>query len=338
MSELRQDIISGDWVILAPGRGKRPHFLDEKRKPRARTPKKLCPFENLEASHNAPIMLFPEGSTVREENWKIALIHNKYPALDHPQYAGHSIPLRHGIYRGRTGIGEHWLIVTKDHDKNLAALDEKNAVAVFRVFQESHHIMEKEGWVAYASSFFNWGPLAGASVWHPHYQVLALPIIPSHIARSLRGAKMYFDEHGRCGRCDIVKAEHKEKKRVIVENEHAIAFTPYASKKPFEVMILPKKHSSHFRKASPVVIEAVVSLVQSVMRRFEKNVNDPDMNVFIHDAPLGNKNYDYHHWHIEVMPKISTPAGFELSTGIDINSTDPEEAAKILRGKKPAHA
>jgi len=331
MAELRQDLISGDWVILAPGRGKRPHFLEEKKPARTPTPIEQCPFEDLEASGNVPIKLYPEHGTGKD--WKIALIHNKYPALVEPHDGMCSVPLEHGLYHARTGVGEHWLAITRDHNHNLAELDEDSAFALVNALQDCHRLLENDACVAYASSFFNWGASAGASVWHPHYQILALPIVPSHVARSLRGAKEYFAKHGRCGRCDIVKAERREKKRVIAENEYAIAFAPYASKKPFEVSIIPKKHSVYFRMASPAVTRGVLDALRTVMRFLKANANDPDMNVFIHDAPFGRRNYDFHHWHIELVPKISTPAGFELSTGIDINTTDPEEAAKILRGE-----
>jgi UDPglucose--hexose-1-phosphate uridylyltransferase len=161
-----------------------------------------------------------------------------------------------------------------------------------------------------------------------------LPIIAPHTVHSLRGARDYFKKYGRCVRCDIIKIERKKKVRIIAENENAIAFVPYASKKPFEITVVSKEHEVSFRSAPPETVKDVAILLQSVMQKVKKYLKDPDLNFFVHDAPLDNKDYSYHHWHVELVPKTSVDAGFELSTGIEINIVDPDVAAAILRGKK----
>jgi UDPglucose--hexose-1-phosphate uridylyltransferase len=328
MNEFRQEISSGDWVILAPGRAARPHFLDEKKPKREPSPKDTCPFEDLEKSGNHPAILsYPEKGA-----WRIALIPNKYPALEHA--AGCAVSFVQGIYHGKTGVGKHELVITRDHNRNFAELDKAEAFEVLKMIQNRYRTAAEDPCGIYAAAFFNWGAMAGASLWHPHYQILILPIIPPHVMHSLRGSEAYFKKHHRCVRCDIIREEKKEKKRVVEENEHAIAITPYASKTPFEVRILPKKHFPHFWKTPPAVTRSVALLLQSVMRRVKQHANDPDLNFFIHEAPFGRTQYEHHHWHIEVVPKISTFAGFELSTGIEINVVDPDFAAAVLRGEK----
>ena len=328
MSEFRQDPSSGDWMILAPGRAARPRFLDEKKKVRKPTPKNKCPFEHLERKEDwPPILAYPNV-----KHWELALIPNKYPALVHGNVC--AFTSQHAMYAVTSGIGTHDLLIGRDHNKNFADLRPGLAVKLLEMLQERHRMMAEDPCSAYVSSFFNWGPMAGASVWHPHYQTLTLPIIPPHSARSLHGAKKYFEKHHRCVRCDIVKTEQKEKKRVIEENKYAIAIAPFASRQPFEVSILPKQHFSHFGTTSAATVRAIAPMLQSVMRRIKKYLNDPDLNFFIHGAPLDKTHYPYHHWHIEVMPKVSTPAGFELSTGIDINIIDPDMAAQMLRGER----
>lgn len=327
MNEFREDITSGEWIIVAPGRSKRPMFLEQKKPRRTPSPKATCPFEDLQKSGNwPPIIAYPN-----EKNWRMVLIPNKYPALIAAK--GCAVPFTHGIYKGKTGVGAHELLVTRDHNKSFFDLSEKEAVEVFKIFQMRYQMAAADPCNAYAAAFMNWGPTAGASLWHPHYQILVLPIVPPHVAHSVRGAEVYFKKHKRCVRCDIIKMEKKEKVRIVEENEHALAFTPYASMSPFDVRIVPKKHYADFSETPPDVTRGVALLTRSVLRRIRKYVNDPDLNVFIHSTPFGHKEYRHHHWHIEVSPKVSIQAGFELSTGININVVDPDAAAAILRGK-----
>lgn len=329
MSELRQDVTSGDWVIIAPGRAKRPLFLDRKKKPRVPTPKSECPFEDLRKSGNwPPIAIYPN-----EKDWQIVLLQNKYPALTH-ENVSHAMPLFHGIYCHQAGVGHHDLVITRDHNKNFADISPSMAAKLFDVFQERHRAMAQDPHNAYVSTFFNWGPSVGGSVWHPHYQILTLPIVPPHIVRSLAGSKAYFKKTHRCVRCDIIREERKHKHRIVAENKFAIAFTPYASKNPFEVSIFPKSHIAAFGETPSSILHGTAALLQSVLRQMKTRVNDPDLNFFIHGAPLDHGKYSYHHWHIEIVPRISLFGGFEYSTEIDINVVDPDAAAAILRGKK----
>ena len=334
MSELRQNLISDDWVLVAPGRASRPKFLDEKKPKRKPSPKKDCLFEDLQKSGNwPPIIAYPN-----EKNWEAVMIPNKFPALTHEK--GCAVDFKRGPYSVKSGVGQHDLIVTRDHTKNFADLAPGKAVRVLRILQERYKMVQKDPCNVYVSAFENWGPTAGASIYHPHYQVLTLPIIPPHILRSLKGGEVYFKKHGACARCLMIKDDLKEPIRLVEENKYAIAATPFASKQPFEIRILPQRHTSHFARTSSAELAGVAALLQSVLRRVRKYLNDPDFNFFIHSAPFekpGEKKdrYNFHHWHIEVIPKISIMAGFELSTGIDINVVEPEKAAAILRGERP---
>ena len=327
MSELRQDLTSGDWVLVAPGRAARPKFLDKKKTARKPSPKSTCPFEDLKKSGNQPLIL----ALPNEKNWRFAVIPNRYPAIERGSVC--SVPFRQGIYHARTAVGTHRLLITRDHNKHFVDLSARDAEKVFEVFQMLHAEAAKDRCAAYVSSFYNYGPDAGASIWHPHYQILSLPIIPPHNVRSLRGSNEYFKKFGRCVRCDIIKVERRKKTRVVAENEHALALAPYASRRPFEVSVLPKKHWASFRETSPAAVRGVARALQSALRMMKKNVHDPDLNFFVHDTPLDHKDYRHHHWHIEVIPKTSLEAGFEFSTRIDINVVDPDNAAAILRGK-----
>lgn len=327
MSELRQDLVSGDWIIMAPVRADRPHNIGGNKQKRKPAPKKKCPFEDLKKSGNwPPILAYPNA-----KNWKIVAIPNKYPVLSHAK--GCAIELYRGPYRLKTGVGEHNLLITRDHNKTFADLSLADAAKVLGVLQERYKTFASDKCNVYVSTFFNWGATAGASIYHPHYQILVLPIIPPHIKASLFGAERYYKEHKRCVRCESIKFDLKDKKSIVEQNAYALASIPFASKQPFEVRILPKKHLPYFSKTSPAELKGVAMLLQSVLKRIKKYLHDPDLNFFIHGAPLDYGRYSYHHWHIEIIPKISVWGGFELSTGVDINVIDPERAAAILRGK-----
>lgn len=324
MSEFRQDPASGGWAIIAPGREGRPINLErkEKRKP---TPKSKCPFEDLEKSGNWPVLsAYPNG-----KNWQVVLFPNKYPALAHGSIC--SVPMHHGMYTARTGIGFHDLIVTRDHNKQFVDLDTATAIRVMELYQSECARGAKDPCVAYVVPFYNFGRDAGASIWHPHYQILATPVVPAHVANALVFERNYSKKNRRCVRCDVIKAERKEGKRVVFENKHAIALTPYASKLAYEVQILPKTHIPYFYKTPAPVLRDITLLTQKVIKNMNRSLGGPDFNLFVHEAPVDGKEYGYHHWHVELFPRTSVLAGFEFSTGTYINTVDPDTAAARLK-------
>ncbi|OGZ54368.1 MAG: hypothetical protein A3B25_01745 [Candidatus Ryanbacteria bacterium RIFCSPLOWO2_01_FULL_48_26] len=329
MSELRRDLVSGDWIIMAPERAKRPKFPGVKKSKRIASPIKECPFEDLTWSGNwPPILSFPNDA-----KWEVVLIRNKYPALFHIKGCAQSF--KNGPHLIRSGVGEHDLVITKDHYKNFADISLAHATEVFKILQRRYKMLAKDECSVYTSTFFNWGPSAGASLYHPHYQVLTLPIIPPDIEHSLNGSRRYFAAHRKCVHCVMLDFDMKEKKRIIETNSSAIAVVPFVSRVPFEVRIFPKKHFPRFEATPEKTLKGVAALLQSILKRIRKNIGDPDLNFFIHTAPLKGGSFGYYHWHIEIIPKISNWGGFELGTGIDINVVDPEMAMAILRGKTP---
>lgn len=326
MSELRQDLISGDWIIVAPERLRRPHdFVPAKRK-RKFSPKNSCPFEYLDKKPSwSPVLVFPD-----KKNWQVAIIPNKYPALSHKD--GCAKAFVRGPNKLRGGVGYHDLVITRDHKKNFAELSEGEAFDLLRIMQKWYKMIAKDPCIQYASTFFNWGAGAGASISHPHYQLLSLPIIPPDVQHSLSGSLNYYRKNHKCPHCAINNYELKEGTRIIEKDNRSLAFTPFFSRQPFEVRIFPIKHLPFFEETSVADLSSVAVTLQCVMRRIKKHLNDPDLNFFIHTAPLKNKSrYRHYHWHIEVVPKITIPAGFELSTGVEINVIDPDQAAGILK-------
>ncbi len=344
-SELRRDLVSGDWIVIVPKRSKKPkQFLNEKK--RIKIPKAGCPFEDPQTSgHKDPMLIIDKsgkafsGEELKEKmrsgkmDWALQVIPNKFPAFIHEQ--GRAEKNVRGPYEIIEGVGHHELVITRDHEKNFPKLSEEAAFQVFQSFQLRYRKLASEKCSAYVSIFHNWGPKAGASIYHPHYQIIGIPVVPPDVEHSLRGSSRYYKKHRKCVHCVMLEWEKKDKKRIVCENDGAMVFAPFVSREPFEMRVFPKKHSPYFEEADHKEIKAVAAALKESLRLMGKNLKDPDYNFFVHTAPIAGKNkYPHYHWHIEVQPKISISAGFELSTGIEITVVDPDEAAKILKGEK----
>lgn len=326
-SELRQDPVSGDWIIIAPGRGSRPHQAGKLAPKRKKSPKKGCPFEDPQGAGNGePILAYPD-----REHWQIQVLENKYPAVNHRDVC-RGVET-HGPFSTLEANGHHDLIITKAHDRNFPKLSFEDANQVIQVMRDRYLMLFNDACLAYILAMHNWGPRAGASIFHPHYQMIALPVVPPDVFHSLRGSQRYFREHKKCVHCEMIAWEQKEKSRVIFENKGAIAFAPFVSRSAYEVRIFPKKHQPYFENSLDADLADVVEALQFVLRKMETNLEDPDYNFFIHTAPIKDKDsYGHYHWHIEIIPRMAIRASFELGTGVEVNDVDPDHAAKTLRG------
>lgn len=310
-------------MIIAPGRSLRPHEFNAQKEKREIAPEEGCPFENLHESGNEPIALYPKNSG---ENWEVAVIPNKFPILEYSPTC--PTPILYGPYKILDGRGRHELIVTRDHGKNFSHLSLDEAASLFKIFGEEYSRLIQDPCVEYVSLFNAWGPKAGASIYHPHYQILALPVIPPHIKASLDGSRRYYEKNGRCVHCDLVEFAKKENKRIILENEMAVAIAPFASSQPFEIRIYPKIHTPDFKAADAGLLKGVADVLQKTLTLLEQKLQDPDYNFFIHTAPRrGAKDY---HFHLEILPKTSILGGLEWSTGIIVNIVDPDTVPGIL--------
>ena len=327
LSELRQDLVSGDWILIAPKRGERPHDFKNREK-RERTLPKNCPFENPKMlNHSEPFLQF-----YGQNGWTLQIIENKFPTFTHRNICGSL--LKTGPYSVTQGIGHHDLVITRDHHKDFSDLNRGASLDVFRAFQDRYLMLLHDKCLAYVSIFHNWGHKAGASIYHPHYQIIAIPVVPPDVEHSLQGSLKYYKENKSCVHCAMIAWEKKEKKRIVFENKHAIAFAPFVSRNSFEVRVFPKRHLPFFENTEESDFEATVLALQKSLKLIKLALKDPDYNFFIHTAPVKNKKiFKHYHWHIEVLPKANVSAGFELGTGIDINPVDPDLAAKILRNR-----
>lgn len=327
-SQLRQDAVSGDWIVIAPQRVKRPHApLGSAR--RRRESREQCIFEDPErSSGEKAVLTYGAG-----DRWTLKIVRNKFPAFRHRGVC--AVPVRRGPYTVTEGVGHHEIAVTRNHNRDFPDLSDNLAVQVFQAFRDRYLMLMNDECLAYISLFHNWGPSAGASIYHPHYQIIAVPVVPPDIEHSLEGSLRYFRREKRCVHCAIIQWERREKKRIIYENTGAIAIAPFASRVPYEMRIFPKVHLPYFENSFDHHLEYAVDALRVSLRLMRTALRNPDYNFFLHTAPILRKErYQSYHWHIEVLPKVNIAAGFELGTGLEINPVDPSDAAKILRSKK----
>jgi len=322
-SELRQDLVTGDWIVVVPGRAKGHVFVNNEE--RVPSPIESCPFETLPAQGADKTVLDIKNGG----DWSVQIVPNIYPAVRREELQ-FSLA-NHGPYAVLPGVGQHDILVTRDHNKNFPDLPPEHAFDVFAAFKERYLMLAKEKHLAYVAIFNNWGPKAGATLYHPHSQIIALPIVPPDVGHSLRGSQNYFDRNNTCVHCVMIEFEIKEKARVLYENDCVIAFTPYISRSPFEMRIFPKAHLPYFEDSDERVLKCVVDALQISLRALRSTLNDPDYNFFIHTSPIKDRSsYGHYHWHLEIIPRVKINAGFEYGTGIDVNFVDPDEAAKLL--------
>lgn len=325
-SELRQDLVSGDWVVIATGRARRPReFAAAPRGDTSVLPLSSCPFEALHEEMRA--VYSREGAAPGD--WLVQVVANKYPA-----FTQGACPVfrQHGAYQAIDGIGWHEVVVTRDHARPLGRMTAAEADLVLQAYQDRFAAISRDPCIRYISVFHNHGPRAGATIAHPHSQIIALPVIPPDIGRSIAGSRAYFERHQACVHCAVLAYEREAKERIVYENEHAVVFTPFASRAAFELRVMPIMHEAHFEAALPARRRGIAEALTAALARLDKGLGAPDYNFFLHTAPVGIAEDALHyHWHLEIIPKTAVWAGFEIGTGIEISTIAPEEAAAFLR-------
>jgi UDPglucose--hexose-1-phosphate uridylyltransferase len=223
------------------------------------------------------------------------------------------------------------VIETPDHNLTLPTMSDRQVEDVFWAFRERVIDLKKDQRLRYIMIFKNHGEAAGASLEHPHSQLIALPVIPKRAREELDGSKGYFDFKERCVYCDIIRQETKSAERVVAETDRYVVLQPYAARFPFETWIVPKRHGSHFENIDAPQLQNLAWVLRSTLRKMDKVLEKPAYNFMIHTAPVQDAPMAQYHWHIELIPKLTKVAGFEWGTGFYINPTPPEEAAQFLR-------
>ncbi|MEI6499080.1 MAG: HIT domain-containing protein [bacterium] len=329
MPELRQNIITGDWVVIAPERAKRPHDFV--------IPKGIkvghredCPFCVESEKYKQNVLVHHDFGE------HIYAMENKYPAFAKNL---ENIELRsfypeNGFYRAKPSIGDHEIIVIKEHELSLPTFTLAIMNEMFEAIRERYLYFKKKGKSICIVPIYNHGAESGASIDHPHAQIFASDVIFNSVGREINGADRYYGINGACVYCDIIKHESEQKIRVVYENDLFIAINFFASRFPFETWIMPKRHESQFELTSKKSMEQFSRAVVAVEAMLNQTLDNPPLNFYIHTLPTIHENSETYHWHLEINPRVSYYGGFELGTDIIINVMAPEEAAHYLKSKK----
>ncbi|HTY13962.1 MAG TPA: DUF4931 domain-containing protein, partial [Candidatus Omnitrophota bacterium] len=236
------------------------------------------------------------------------------------------------FFRYMDGVGEHEVIIESPrHDLSIATMDQKQVEEIFLAYRERYITLSQDPRFEMVMIFKNHGAAAGTSVIHPHSQVIATPITPLHIRHLIDETLRFFDDNGECVFCIAIQKEKTCKDRVIFETDNFIAFIPFAASSPFQTMVLPKKHDSSFQSTTPERTRELAYAIKTILAKIHGKLKDPDYNFVIRSSPCHEKDLEYYHWHLEIIPRVTAVAGFELGSGIYINTVIPENAAQFLR-------
>lgn len=348
--QLRQDAIVGRWVIIAPQRALRPHDRGGAEDGHLQSVGD-CPF-CPGSEHQTPDELHALRDTASGA-WRVRSVTNKFPALAPDTISGTAADTISGTAADpisgtaadvagtptggplRTmlpGVGRHEVIIDSPrHVRSTSQLSAAETADVLRVYRDRLIALRRDRQIVHASIFKNAGAAAGASLEHIHSQLIATPIRPIWVEEEIAGGRAYHQSQGRCVFCDLLADAESDGERVVCAGPRAVVFCPFASRFSHEMWILPRRHASHFETLTDEELVETADLLRRAIVQLEAAVGPTAYNYILHTAPFDLPAAEHYHWHLEIIPRLSSAAGFEWSTGIFINPTPPELAAEQLR-------
>jgi UDPglucose--hexose-1-phosphate uridylyltransferase len=330
--QLRQDPTTKEWVIIATERSKRPHDF-KKAKPSIEKPsyKENCPFcpgnEHL-TPHET--LAYRKGGPPDGKGWWVRVIPNKFPALT-PEGSLERKEEK-GFFRLMDGVGVHEVVIGSPiHNQLFPLMDEFQVSETLLAYRERYLALKEDPRIKLIIIFKNHGQAAGTSLEHTHSQIVGTAVVPSNIRTKLQTAARHYDDHGVCVYCEMIKEELTFKKRIVMETDRFVVLHPFASRSPFETWILPKDHNASFGSIKMEDSKQFAQILKTTLFKIYSELNDPDYNYVIHTAPVKDETEDYYHWHLQIIPRLTTTAGFEMGSGMYINVSFPEETAQFMR-------
>jgi len=330
MPQLRYDYTTADWVIFAPLRSMRPRSRSGEAPP-ATAGELTCPF-----CPGNERMTPHEIDAIRESGlhpapWQVRVVPNKFPAL---QIEEANLRIEDGgLFQQMGGCGAHEVVIeSPQHEAFLGSETSDHVCDVIRMLHRRYCDLMKDPRFQAVIVFKNHGTGAGTSLEHPHWQIIATPVVPRMLRLKHIEATEYFDRTGRCLYESLLDEEQSRNERVIATNGEFAALMPYASHLAFETWILPRRQQASFSRLSEVQIRPLAEILKDVLIKLYVGLENPDFNLTVDTASRGDEDEPFFRWHIRILPRLATAAGFELGSGMSINTVLPEEAARFLRG------
>jgi UDPglucose--hexose-1-phosphate uridylyltransferase len=328
LSLFRRDPVTGRWTIIMPDRSLAPRSPS----PPTAAARGFCPFCPGHEAQTPPETLRIPSPGSGPPGWSVRVVPNKFPALEPDAVPA---PATVGLYDRLGGFGLHEVIIeSPDHSASFASYSKEQAGAVVEAWHRRYEAVSRDPRVRYVLIFRNRGSEAGASLEHPHSQIIGLPILPKLVQEEISQARRYYEWKERCVFCDMIHEETTQGVRIVAESDAFVAFTPYASRFPYEIWILPKSHQAHFLAMTAPERKELGGLLRDVLRRLDAVADRPPFNLLVHSTPRQEEESSHYHWHIEIMPRLTRVAGFEWGTGYYLNPILPEDAAKALSGAR----
>jgi UDPglucose--hexose-1-phosphate uridylyltransferase len=343
MSELRKDPVVSRWVIIASERGVRPTswVADADRGDQGPLPAS-CPFcEGNERMTPHEVMSLRNTGEPDQPGWCVRVVPHKFPVL---RVEGQPEQSTDGLRTRMSGIGAHEIVIEHPrHDMDLAFMQPEQIMRVFAACVARMQDLRRDARFQYIAVFRNHRREAGATLDHPHSQIVAFPLIPRQVAEQLQGSHAYYTTHGRCVFCDIIADELAQGQRVIMETAHFVALCPYASATPFSARIVPRRHCADL---DGMLIEEQADLARTMQRlliAYRAALSNPAYNLVYHtapaqepaDTPYGAGMRSHYHWYVEIAPRLTGATGAEWGAGFPVNPVSPEEAAAELTRNLP---
>ncbi|NBC16984.1 MAG: galactose-1-phosphate uridylyltransferase [Bacteroidetes bacterium] len=324
-TEFRQDPVTGRWVIVAPDRSSRPNRVERESPGKATVTD--SPFAPGNEDQIPPIIL--ELPSRNGLPWQTRVIPNKYPALT-PD--ANTVSTGDGFYRAQPGRGRHEVVIEHpDPAQDLATMAETEVAAVIETYLRRHRALQQTEGGLIPFIFRNHGAQAGASLPHPHSQIVALPEAPPSMRHREAMAHRHYTDEGQCIYCTILERERQAGLRVVEDRGGFLTFVPYAAEVPFEMWIVPTHHAADFGTLLDARQTDLAATLQRALRRLRDGLGNPAYNYALHSASTPDDDTPHLHWYLRIVPRRTVPGGFEWGAGVAINPSSPEDDAAFLR-------
>lgn len=329
MTEMRLDPLSGRWVVISEARAKRPDAFVLHAHRLEHEPLKPCPFcPGHEEATPPALETYDEAG-----QWQVRVIPNKYPAFEgsDPFVVENQGP----VFTVGTAGGIHEVFVlSPEHDAAWPDLSDEHVGLVMKAVRDRMASHAENSNLRYSQAIVNAGREAGASIEHPHGQLMGMSFVPRELGEEQARFARFT---ARCLLCTTIEAEESVGQRIVYKDDDVVVISPYWASAPYEMLVLPRHHGPHLHMASDKDVEAVGRGLRTALTALTGSIGDVAYNLVFHTAPyrVGGP----FHWHVHVVPKATTRAGFEMGTGVAINIVPPELACTELRAQldNPPH-